>query len=114
MKRRIELQTQSVSDDWQDWLDEHQPQITQQQVAEGAHVFLFSHYVKQTSQRQPELLKHLIDHDCVATEFVPDVAEIYWQQPALSLSEREFMAQIRRFRTYHMLWIYWRDLSGLA
>lgn len=114
MIHRINLPTQSVSSDWQEWLQQHQPQISERSKSDGAHVFLFSQYVKQIAKRQPDLLLHLLTHDCLETEFFPQLAQVRWQQPELAMTESEFMSQIRRFRTYHMLWIYWRDLSGQA
>ncbi len=114
MSTRITLSEHLVSSDWQDWFSKHVPDLNPRYVTDGAYVFQFSRYVRQTAERHPNLLTELIHRGVLATEFEPAGANANLFLPDISASEADFMAQIRVFRTFHMLWIYWRDLSGNA
>jgi glutamate-ammonia-ligase adenylyltransferase len=101
---------------WLDWLDSHPEccQLDSSLLQQGNEVFRHSLYVQQEALRKPELLTHLLTSGVLVEAFNIGSDENDYLCPDLSATETDFSRQLRLFRRYHMIWIYWRDLAGEA
>jgi len=101
---------------WLDWWRTNASNLTYHEEIEqqGVVTFNFSDYVRIESERNPAFLLALLSSNCLAKPFTPEAHAALKFIPEPEATEHQFMAQIRDFRKYHMLWIYWRDLTGIA
>ncbi|MEL0035809.1 MAG: hypothetical protein VW882_05340, partial [Gammaproteobacteria bacterium] len=103
-----------ISDDWTNWLDANDIKVSDALGIQGHQAFTFSRFVVAQAERHPEYLVHLLEQNSLAIPFTQEHPDALWHSPNIDASEIEFMRQLRCFRNFHMLWLYWRDLSGQA
>jgi len=74
-----------------------------------------SDYVAQCCQRDPALLKQLLDNGVLSTRYPEGrMVELLQQQLTEVKDEQSLAQELRRFRRYQMVRIIWRDLSHQA
>lgn len=103
-----------ISDDWTNWLDANDIKVSDALGNQGHQAFTFSRFVVAQAERHPEYLVHLLEQNSLKIPFTSEHPDALWRSPENDSSEIEFMCQLRCFRNFHMLWLYWRDLSGQA
>ena len=109
-----------ASDSWQQWLDSQKESLSinstnlESYLDKGALVFSFSDYVRIEAERHPDMLLALIQFGVLNSPFDRELDKAVLMLPDRVGTEFQLMQALRRFRRYHMMWIYWRDLSGQA
>ena len=103
-----------ISENWNNWLEHSDIIVRDDLIDEGHRVFSFSRFVATQVTRNPQILSHLEQHRCLQSIFSEEHPGALLYAPDSNLSESEFMAELRKFRNFHMVWLYWRDFAGLA
>ena len=92
-----------------------QEEIRQPFIETFTRVTASSPFVVEWLQRDTSLLPQLVNDPSFTRPLAPgEIAKRCEQEIDTSLSEPEFMAQLRKFRSREMVRIAWRDLAGWA